>query len=1632
MRYPAFAAALVIAAVCVMATSESLAAVTPAPQPGTTITGTVTDAATGLPLPVTVAVYVWETGPSGSDLAWISHTDPAGYYEVSQLQAGNYYVTACPFYESYVPQAYPSRSKPECKAPTSGTPITVSEGETTAHIDFALIKGGRIGGTVRFATSGLPAPAEGLRYYEESTGDVVNGGTDNDGRFLSFYSPPGRYRVAVVARASELLFNQIYPAIDYATTPPLSLGTAVEVSAERDTVGIDFSLNPSATIYATVKSAITGFGVRDARVVVYGSDGRYVQEALTDSLGLYVIEKLATGTYYLTAAPPAETPFLQQLFGGTDCISQCPAVTSGTPVALTAGTVRTDLDFSLHYAGTISGRVTAAATSTALAGVPVSIYSTAGTRLTGVTTDENGAYSLRVPPGTYYIKASGPYPTFSDALFRDIPCPEPCPVTIGTAVPVSAGSTRTVNIALPRAQLTGHVTAAGTGAPLAGATVTVYSASNTSVAAQTTDENGRYTLTNTLSAGNYYVVATGKTGYLGQVYNRITCSLTCAAATSGTSITVAANSTVVADFPLAAGGVVSGTVTSAAGGTPLRNVSVSIYASDGSLATSATTTASGTFATTTALPTGTYYAVVQPANGYLGQVYQSATCGLTCPAATTGTAIVVSAGATTSAVDFALVSGGTIVGRVHDAITSAPVAAALMYLFTASGTTVGATATADDGTYRFTGLPTGSYRAVTSLSSQFPYFNQVYSGITCNGTCPSATTGTAIDVVAGTATTGIDFPLVRAGVIEGRVTDGVGGAPLSGGSVSFYNASGSYVTGATSDASGHYATSGATLIDGTYFAKVSGTSTHFGQVYRGLNCGRSTTSCPSVLTGQAIAVVHGQVTSAIDFPLVRGGWVTGTVTAADSDQGAPVPNVHVEIYDVSYSTVATATVGADGQFRTTTPLDAGLYFAKAVASPYVAGYLSQIHAGIDCASSCPSPLNGTPIRVTNGAASRISFRLAANAAISGTVRTAATGAVLVGVSVQVFDASGRSLGSVTTNSSGQYSTSSLLTAGTYYLKASGASGYLAQIYRGVNCGTACPGVGIGQPVTVTTGRTTSGVDFSLEKGGGISGAVLRAADGTPLQGVTVGVYDANGSSVASLSTNSSGAYATTSPLPAGNYYVKAAWSSAGAELGQVYRGTDCGVFCPSVTSGTPVPVTLNSVTANIDFSLAPGRSIAGTVTSLATGGAIVAQYVALFDATGALVRSATTNASGVYSIVGLANGTYYLRTSGSSNTTSTATYYGQNYGGPPCISGCAPVMQSTPVVIVGNDRAGIDFALTASGRISGTVTAAGTGAGLSGYSVNIYSASGDLFSIVTTSASGGYVVATACRSVGACYAVVPPQGGYSGQLYSGVTCGATCPDPRTGSPIMVSPDTTTTGIDFALTTAGSISGSLTKRAGGGAVTATATVKAKTADGTEVSSTQTSTGSYVLKGIPTTGDYYVSVSATGYAPTLYDGVDCGVSGCPPLASATPVHVTSGAETSGINVTLATGGSISGSVTAGRNWRAGVWRERHRVLVVRPTHRRGVEWFEREVHARPGNRERAVLPPGRAILLVLDSRVLVSDLQGRDVQCGVPVRHDRHPRVCDGRPGDEQHRFRAGRGRFDLGDHDRYRPRNGRER
>jgi protocatechuate 3,4-dioxygenase beta subunit len=260
-------------------------------------------------------------------------------------------------------------------------------------------------------------------------------------------------------------------------------------------------------------------------------------------------------------------------------------------------------------------------------------------------------------------------------------------------------------------------------------------------------------------------------------------------------------------------------------------------------------------------------------------------------------------------------------GRVLAADTRQPLRRARISLSAPELTEPRSTSTGADGKYEIRDLPAGRY---TVRAARSGYLSLSY------GHRRPLEAGKPLQLRDGEAVGSIDFALPRMSVISGRVTDEAG-EPISGVNVSamrftFFEGRRRVVPiglGQSTDDTGQYRILG--LTPGSYF--VMGDTRETWTVHEGGQervMGYMPTFYPStgdIAVARRVTVGVGQESTGIDFQLIPGRAIHVSGVVFDS-QGRPLAGRSVNLgqesrgpMSASYSTVADASIGADGAFR---------------------------------------------------------------------------------------------------------------------------------------------------------------------------------------------------------------------------------------------------------------------------------------------------------------------------------------------------------------------------------------------------------------------------------------------------------------------------------------------------------------------------------------------------------------------------------------------------------------------------------------------------------------------------------------------------------------------------------------------
>jgi protocatechuate 3,4-dioxygenase beta subunit len=497
------------------------------------------------------------------------------------------------------------------------------------------------------------------------------------------------------------------------------------------------------------------------------------------------------------------------------------------------------------------------------------------------------------------------------------------------------------------ATLSGTITDAGTGLPIAGATLRLSTFSfpgSVEVETTTTDAAGHYALTHDGS----YLLGITRAGYLPESHN------------------VDTTGTVILDRAMSMPARIRGHVRDAANA-PLSNTRVSIAWLDrpsgmNSSDADALTGPDGSFD----VPdrhAGTYRAcIVDNNDAYRNMCYSQRLV----PAdgnVSDYTPVAVASGAIVNGIDFMVPAGSSIRGTLRDSFHDTAIANTALPVSLndiAGNPLTGAVLVTDAaGNYAIGGLPAGPYKlAIGGWLSPRYYTPRVYGGATCDPTCSYAG-GTPVVVPADTNVIGVDMALHPGVVVSGRVT-GAEGEPLAGVLViacsnvqlTFFDETGRTST----DADGRYEIAHLRALPTRVGTKNA--SGHLDVNWPAFPRPGYQNTC--YLTGSEFAVATDEERLATNFSLDQGASVSGHVS--DAATGLPIRAAIAIRDDQGREVWRGGSSAADGNY-VSTGLPNGTYYVHAwyenALSP------SQLYQAIECGFAFIPPLGGaTPLSLT--------------------------------------------------------------------------------------------------------------------------------------------------------------------------------------------------------------------------------------------------------------------------------------------------------------------------------------------------------------------------------------------------------------------------------------------------------------------------------------------------------------------------------------------------------------------------------------------------------------------------------------------------------------------------------------------
>jgi hypothetical protein len=1455
--------------------------------------------------------------------------NPDGSYEFPDIEPGEYKVffNAVDGANAYIDKLHGDEGlcSNGCDFVARGDLFTVELGNN--QLDQGLEPGIEITGTVTETGTATPLVGVTVGFYDGGGGQVHVVDTEDAGNYSSGGLPPQSLYVVAdgsfVGYLVEIFDNVLCPGGDCISVA----GSATQLNPPAgSSATADFDLDPDlpGSISGNITGSDTGLPVEGINLWLFDTDCNFIIGGETDTNGDYSVEAANPGDYYLFAVGndtlyiEQQSPYMNQQYPGIDmhdtCYPQFNDVTLGEAISVGDGEQVTGKDFVLNPGGTIRGTISDSNGVLAAGTANARLYSLDGVQqYVALNLEPDGSYRFGgIMPGTWHVVLSSGNQGLIDERYDDVPCPRnSCDSALGMEVTITAGGEITgVDAVLDSgATVSGTMTDADSGQSVEGACANFYTAEGVYVTIGCTDASGNYTTVTGLPPGDYRMSNQLKThvyfgtdaGYAPQVWTNDGSYLWCGAECDfllGDTFTVTGTTPVGnIDLAMLSTATLSGTVVSAADGTtPVSPVEVQLWQGGGFTGLSATTAPDGTYEITGVEPGD--YKVLFDAQGdavtYRDELHDEVECGNgSCPVGFVGNTVTLAPGA--NILDEDLTPGGGISGVMSSSVTGQPLGAfeGRARLYQLDGTQLTTALTDENGAWSFGGVATGSYYVVSA-----PRFgnliDELYDDVYCPRLSCDATAGTEVVVAEGAVTSGIDATLDPGSRITGHFLHQDGSPVPAFTTLYIHTPGGVYAGFANTDENGFYQ-SGSGFPAGDYHVSQYDNG-YLNTSYPNVPCGDP---CDPTV-GQLVTVDGVNDVSGIDFiaELDDGSVaaIYGTVIADDG--GAPIDDV--KICAVSKSDPEATDCDVTGLHGTY--LIGGLppLADYAVYTEDVGGqaYFLEVFDGLDCCDTSAA----TPVDVSGGNA-EINFSLAASGLITGQVLDSSNDEPVPNVPIELYDGDCNQLQASATQTSdeepylGMYAISGV-PDGIWYVYANAEwQGYVSELYPDEKRLYACSAaLESGQAIVIDNNNHVSGIDFSLDPAGSISGAVSDSNGILPFNTARIRLYVSGTRKFLTQFGNWNGDATYTIPgLPPGTYDV--VLTSRGRSLiGERYDD----VLCPSSSCelglGNPVTVGPAEQVTGIDATLEPGAQVVGIITDADTGQGVPGFCLGIYNAEGIYATFACTDQDGNYgSAVGLPPGEYFAANQIFSNPINGGylpqawTENGSFVG---CGVPCDPRLGDT-FTVTGTADVVVNMAMEKGSSISGNVQAGGSPQD----GIDVLLLGNYLFDGL---ASGGYYVRTLNDL------------GYQDLLHDepvDVVCSPQC-NPFSGTLIELATSDNVIGIDFTLSSAAGISGSITD--GNTDPLAGVTIEAYNDQASLVAASITGAdGGYTIGGLGS-GTYFVRTrNQLGFLDRLYGGRPCAADcderdGSPVVI---PVELT---DATNIDLQLTTGSVIRGRV------------------------------------------------------------------------------------------------------------------------
>lgn len=380
-----------------------------------TITGVVTDIATGAPL---AAARLRLQSSESTSQSLQTYTDSLGRYRLHRTNGADSYLIADAF--AYRTQLFDGVNCPQeiCNF-ALGTLLRNDPAMPVLRADFALSRVPSLELEMRFGG----VPAQEREYFLLTLFDL--NGVQVYQR--TFYGPrasigdlaPGSYRARIQSWHG---YSQLYSGIECLSEclEELSQATAIQFPASGPGLTVRFDLRPRPVLRGTIRDESSGEPVIDGNAKLYRTSGEYVDSVWTNR-GQFELAGIRPGSYVLMASAP---DYVTELFANVPCprpsdVISCPGA---TPLIFTRESGDQEIQIDLTPNPLVTGRLTAGRPEPSF-GAELQIVSSNGQVIhrAWVLTGAMGSYGTRsFPPSTGRIAATNR--DYVDQVFPRIDC----------------------------------------------------------------------------------------------------------------------------------------------------------------------------------------------------------------------------------------------------------------------------------------------------------------------------------------------------------------------------------------------------------------------------------------------------------------------------------------------------------------------------------------------------------------------------------------------------------------------------------------------------------------------------------------------------------------------------------------------------------------------------------------------------------------------------------------------------------------------------------------------------------------------------------------------------------------------------------------------------------------------------------------------------------------------------------------------------------------------------------------------------------------------------------------------------------------------------------------------------------